>query len=556
MRSEYSSHHQLPLPTALVLAYPALDFNFTSWMTKEHLEVLRTEHRAQTIQSRVASSAQLGFDIAAANSGVPRQSSFSTPTPTIRSRTNSVTNLRVLRNLAEGKDHLAHKSPLAVVRDVKPNDLAAAGPFPAEDGGGEGDGEQGIGSMRRKKSWRASISGGFKKGLELASAPLSPVLGRSAGNGDDASSTTNGTMRVKQRRKREERMRAVAAKGPATNAVGHYSHPSPSTTLKIAPPHIVPLLPSPPKSPDSTPATTNTRSPPPSPSAFTSRMRGRVSKLGNLGINTRVTVDGPNSEAEVPGADVNGISTPDAETGTSSILPNSSVSERGLGAADRTPQVNGYVVTDSVTSSSSFNPDVEESSADDEGDLDEEEDDDERKEERDYLPLQDKDKPLSARVLCPSDEEQQHFNDGGSSKRASHDRRSRSDVTWAATASASAMKPRGSTGRGLAPRFADELTASPLPASSPAGADANYISFERVAAPSVVQNARTEVVEDDARGSGTVAAVRKKVPIGTRLTMTSRAGYFQDRIVSPSMVSYPVSSLSFLSLLYLRNHCS
>jgi hypothetical protein len=30
--------------------------------------------------------------------------------------------------------------------------------------------------------------------------------------------------------------------------------------------------------------------------------------------------------------------------------------------------------------------------------------------------------------------------------------------------------------------------------------------------------------------------VRASEPIGTRLTMTSRTGYFQDRIVSPSMV--------------------
>lgn len=29
---------------------------------------------------------------------------------------------------------------------------------------------------------------------------------------------------------------------------------------------------------------------------------------------------------------------------------------------------------------------------------------------------------------------------------------------------------------------------------------------------------------------------RKKAPIGTRMTMTSRVGYFQDRIISPSMV--------------------
>jgi hypothetical protein len=38
-------------------------------------------------------------------------------------------------------------------------------------------------------------------------------------------------------------------------------------------------------------------------------------------------------------------------------------------------------------------------------------------------------------------------------------------------------------------------------------------------------------------GEKTVVKKRKKAPIGTRLTMTSRVGYFQDRIISPSMVS-------------------
>lgn len=35
---------------------------------------------------------------------------------------------------------------------------------------------------------------------------------------------------------------------------------------------------------------------------------------------------------------------------------------------------------------------------------------------------------------------------------------------------------------------------------------------------------------------------RKRAPIGTRLTMTSRVGYFQDRIISPSMVSLSAAS--------------
>lgn len=41
-----------------------------------------------------------------------------------------------------------------------------------------------------------------------------------------------------------------------------------------------------------------------------------------------------------------------------------------------------------------------------------------------------------------------------------------------------------------------------------------------------------------AKGEGDqIKKRRKKAPIGTRMTMTSRVGYFQDRIISPSMVS-------------------
>lgn len=41
----HSSHRTdaLPLPVALVMNYPALDFNFTSWMTSDNLRVLRSE---------------------------------------------------------------------------------------------------------------------------------------------------------------------------------------------------------------------------------------------------------------------------------------------------------------------------------------------------------------------------------------------------------------------------------------------------------------------------------------------------------------------------------
>lgn len=41
----------LKLPLALVLNYPALDFNFTSWMSKDHLKVLRAEDTSGLLSS-------------------------------------------------------------------------------------------------------------------------------------------------------------------------------------------------------------------------------------------------------------------------------------------------------------------------------------------------------------------------------------------------------------------------------------------------------------------------------------------------------------------------
>lgn len=82
----------LPRPIGLVFAYPALDFNFTSWMTPSNLSVLKHE------QSSVH-----------------------------------------IAGLAEVKDHLAHKSPLSVVRDV---------------------GER---RLRMRRSWRRSLSGTFRR---------------------------------------------------------------------------------------------------------------------------------------------------------------------------------------------------------------------------------------------------------------------------------------------------------------------------------------------------------------------------------------------------------
>ncbi|KAF8973116.1 Alpha/Beta hydrolase protein [Flammula alnicola] len=80
LRQLASSSHQpinLPLPTAIVLNYAALDFNFTSWMSADNLRVLRSE-----------------------------QSSANVPG---------------LKEVAEQKDHLKHVSPLSMVRDKTPS---------------------------------------------------------------------------------------------------------------------------------------------------------------------------------------------------------------------------------------------------------------------------------------------------------------------------------------------------------------------------------------------------------------------------------------------------
>jgi len=117
----------LPLPTALVLTYPALDFNFTSWMSDENLRVLRSEQ--------------------------------------------SSTNVPALRELVEQKDHWAHvvgrltayicntltplQSPLAMVKDKKPRKR-----------------------LKRRSSWRETLrgftSGGETDAESHRSLPQSP----------------------------------------------------------------------------------------------------------------------------------------------------------------------------------------------------------------------------------------------------------------------------------------------------------------------------------------------------------------------------------------------
>ena len=52
LRNLAAASHQplnLPLPTAVVLNYAALDFNFTSWMSADNLRVLRSEQSSSNI---------------------------------------------------------------------------------------------------------------------------------------------------------------------------------------------------------------------------------------------------------------------------------------------------------------------------------------------------------------------------------------------------------------------------------------------------------------------------------------------------------------------------
>jgi hypothetical protein len=51
---------------------------------------------------------------------------------------------------------------------------------------------------------------------------------------------------------------------------------------------------------------------------------------------------------------------------------------------------------------------------------------------------------------------------------------------------------------------------------------------------------KTEKPDEAPNEAETIKRKRRKAPIGTRMTMTSRVGYFQDRIISPSMVSQDV----------------
>lgn len=72
--------------------------------------------------------------------------------------------------------------------------------------------------------------------------------------------------------------------------------------------------------------------------------------------------------------------------------------------------------------------------------------------------------------------------------------------------------------------------------------------------PVVSQKPSPEIPES---GGPSPVAVQEPLPLGTRLTMTSRTGYFQDRVISPSMVcTFRDGMLRFCRLLrFLHTRC-
>ena len=128
----------LPLPVAVILSYPALDFNFTSWMTPSHLKVLREETEADEHRQHAKSPSLLRR----------RSSSF------FYSSDDDGCNEGWAKELRGAKDHLSHVNPLAMVNEErKPS------------------------SPVRKKSWRDT----FGIGMTSITGPStsSPINNRS-----------------------------------------------------------------------------------------------------------------------------------------------------------------------------------------------------------------------------------------------------------------------------------------------------------------------------------------------------------------------------------------
>lgn len=125
----------LPLPVAVMLSYPALDFNFTSWMTPSHLKVLREETEADenrqhskspTLLRRQSSSFFYSSDDGGCSEGWAKE-------------------------LRGAKDHLSHANPLAMVNEERKSSSP----------------------VHKRKNWRDAFSMGM---TSITGPPMNPPI--------------------------------------------------------------------------------------------------------------------------------------------------------------------------------------------------------------------------------------------------------------------------------------------------------------------------------------------------------------------------------------------
>jgi len=96
--------------------------------------------------------------------------------------------------------------------------------------------------------------------------------------------------------------------------------------------------------------------------------------------------------------------------------------------------------------------------------------------------------------------------------------------------------PRSKTG-GSRPNAGDEADDEFYPVE-----ESEKAISERILYTAENKQSELEVVMEEEK---TKALEASKARTGTRLTMTSRSGYFADRIITPTMVSFAITTLSF-----------
>ncbi|THV02436.1 alpha/beta-hydrolase [Dendrothele bispora CBS 962.96] len=106
---EYNQTHAsrgfaLPLPLTVILSYAALDFNFTSWMSQDHLRILRTEQSSGNLQELAEQKDHLSHISPLAMGG---DSSFAARSKRakLQRRSSWKDTIRGLAHVSEKKDH-------------------------------------------------------------------------------------------------------------------------------------------------------------------------------------------------------------------------------------------------------------------------------------------------------------------------------------------------------------------------------------------------------------------------------------------------------------------